>query len=493
MTARVRGGVVALVIAAALTCTVALYNGFPLTYWDSASYLKKAYAFTHPQRALSLTVGDYQQAQLPPSSPFRNPFFYRPGTYTVLLVPFANPRLLDAVPLVQGLIIAFVVALALRIAGAAPSPLGFVLLFGALSAGTSLPWFTGQLMPDFFTGVVVLLFFVMLAGGERLARWERVTAGLLLTTAIATHLSHLPLYAGLAALGLGYRQLGDRGLITGRAFAVSIVGPLVLAVMALVGSNFVFSRKPVLSESSGLFYLARLVGDGTAQRYLADACPGKRYLLCDERSNLPRDADYFLWEPAGPWARHQNDPRFLTEAGDIVRGTLRAYWREQAAAAVGNTFAQLVSFGVDGDLVRPHPQVRELFAKFGGGTLARYEDSRQVRRALPLDAAGAVQQGCVYLSLLVLLLCGPMLGATHRRGPLLLAGVVLAGVGLNAAVLGALSAVHDRYQSRVMWLLPLAAFVAVRPLLARATSSRRLRGRLLAQGLDARDDRVLLP
>src|SRR4029077_3301534 len=258
--------------------------------------------------------------------------------------------------------------------------------------------------------------------------------------------------------------------------AVSVVGPLVLAIMALVGSNFVFSRKPVLSESSGLFYLARLVGDGTAQRYLADVCPEKRYLLCDERANLPRDADYFLWEPAGPWARHQNDPRFLTEAGDIVRGTLRVYWREQGAAAVGNTFTQLASFSVDGDLATPHPQVRELFAKFGDGTLARYQESRQVRRALPLDAASAVQQGCVYLSLLLLLVCGPLLGATYRRGPLLLSGVVLAGVGLNAAVLGALSAVHERYQSRVMWLLPLAAFVAVRALLARVTSSRHRRG-----------------
>jgi hypothetical protein len=470
VTTRPRGRLVALAIAAALTCAVALYNGFPLTYWDSASYLKKAYAFTHPHRPLSLDVGDYQQAQLPPSSPFRNPFFYRPGTYTVFLVPFANPRLLAAVPLLKGLIIVFVVALALRAAGAAPAPLEFVLLFGALCACTSLPWFTGQLMPDFFTGAVVLLFFVMLAGGERLALWERLTAGLLLTGAIATHLSHLPLYAGLAALGLGYRQLSDRSLITGRAFAVSILGPLALAVTALVGSNYVFSRKPVLSESSGLFYLARLVGDGTAQRYLADVCPGKRYLLCDERGNLPRDADYFLWEPAGPWARYQNDPRFLTEAGDIVRGTLRGYWREQAAASIGNTFAQLGSFGVDGDLARPHPQVMQLLTTFGNATLARYEDSRQIRRILPLDAASAVQQGCVYLSLLVLLACGPMLRATRQRGPLLLAGVVLAGVGLNAAVVGALSAVHDRYQSRVMWLLPLAAFVAVRPLLARVSS-----------------------
>jgi hypothetical protein len=36
----------------------------------------------------------------------------------------------------------------------------------------------------------------------------------------------------------------------------------------------------------------------------------------------------------------------------------------------------------------------------------------------------------------------------------------MAGIAANAAVTGALSGPHDRYQARIAWLLPLAAILA---------------------------------
>jgi len=41
------------------------------------------------------------------------------------------------------------------------------------------------------------------------------------------------------------------------------------------------------------------------------------------------------------------------------------------------------------------------------------------------------------------------------------AGLVLFGVVLNAAVCGMLSGAQDRYQARVVWLVPLLALIAV--------------------------------
>jgi hypothetical protein len=37
--------------------------------------------------------------------------------------------------------------------------------------------------------------------------------------------------------------------------------------------------------------------------------------------------------------------------------------------------------------------------------------------------------------------------------------VALAGVVANAAICGAMSSLHDRYQARVIWLLPLMAII----------------------------------
>jgi hypothetical protein len=446
----------ALILAAALTCSVALANRFPLTYYDSASYLKKAYAFSHAARPLSLDARDYHRFQPAAGSPFTNPFFYRPPPYSVFLLPFASPLAVRAVPFAQGLLAALVVALALRTAGLDPRPTGLVLLFLFLSTLTSLPWYTGQIMPDVFTGLVILLAYLTVWTPERLRPGERAAALAMLAFTLSVHLSHLPLYAGLVLTGFAWRRWVDRARIAG-ALVLRALAPLAVAAAALVASNVVFGRRLVLSESSSLFYLARLVGDGTAQRYLARACAARSYVLCSERGNLPESSDHFLWDGDGAWTKHQNDPRFLAEAPEIVRGTLREEWGAQLAASLRNGFAQLGAFGSDLDLHASEGQVAPLMALFGAGTLAAYHASLQARRSLPLEAAGRVQRVVVVLSLMVLLACVPRLRARASGPARALVAVTLAGVTLNALVLGALSSVHDRYQGRVIWLVPLMA------------------------------------
>ncbi|HEU4588893.1 MAG TPA: hypothetical protein VFS11_09610 [Gemmatimonadales bacterium] len=452
--------VLRLLLAAALTTSVALHNRFPLTYYDSASYLKKAYAFTHAVQPLSLHVEDYRSFQPPSGSPFTNPFFYRPAPYTLFLVPFATPVTLWALPLAQGLLVAFAVSVALRTAGVQLSTRGFLALFAGLTACTSLPWFTGQVMPDVFTGLLVLLTYVALWGGDRLPDRDRNVASALLAFTLATHLSHLPLFVGLLAAGLAWQAAVDRVAIDLPGVGRRAVLPLVLAVAALVACNLVFIRKPVVSESSGLFYLARLVGDGTAQRYLERACPTRGYLLCAERGNLPQDADHFLWAPDGAWSKYQNDPRFLAEAGAIVRGTLWQEWPAQIAASLRNTATQLGSIRTDLDLHESDGQVRPLMALFGAPTLAAYQASLQARRELPLERAGEIQVWAVIVSLVVLVGLAPW-GLAGRGGAGGLLWMALSGVVLNAAVVGTLSSVHDRYESRVIWLVPLAVFAVL--------------------------------
>ncbi len=437
------------VAAAALTCVVALFNHFPLTYFDSGGYLKNAYAFAHGVH--------------PPTrgGPFTNPFFYRPIAYSLFLTPFATPATLWALPLAQGILVAFAVNLALRCAGVSLSTRGFLLLIAALAVGTSLPWFSGQMMPDIFTSVVILLAFTTLWGGDQLKLWEKLATAGLLTLSLASHLSHLPLYVGLLAVGLVWRKLADGETLLPRDLALRAVGPLALAVAGLVASNWLVDRKPVLSESADLFYLARLVGDGTAQRYLDRACATRGYLLCAKRDSLRYDSDWFLWDPAGPWTEYQQDPAFLTEAGDIVRGTLRERWRRQGVASLWNARRQLLTFGTEPGWQRSEVEVAPALAAFGPSTLSAYRASRQAQRALPLAAASEVQKACVWLALVLLVGCLPVLWARRRRAVLAFLGIGLAGVVLNALVMGTLSSVNDRYQSRVIWLVPLLAWVAM--------------------------------
>jgi hypothetical protein len=433
--------------AALLTCALALYNHFPLTYPDTGNYLQNAFAIAHGR------------------APW---FFYRPLVYGVFLVPFASPVTIWLVPLAQGLLVAYLVDLSLRVAAVPLSTRGFVTLFAGLSAFTSLPWFSAQIMPDIFTSFVILLCFVSVWGGERQRARERWAAAALLAFAIGCHLSHFPLYAMLVAATLAGRLVIDRAARSWRRFtplALRAIAPLVVAAGTLIGSNYYFHREPVLSRSSPLFALAQLVGEGLAQRYLDVACPTQQYLLCSERASLRPDLDWFLWASDGTWKRHEAElerggSTFLREASAIVAGTWRQEWSAAVGASLRNTVLQLRTAGHHPGELAFSSSVEEAMAQLDPGTLRAYRASRQVRKSLPVEAASRVEYAAVGLGLLVLLGCLPALrGRTLAPLRTLIATVCL-GVVFNALVMASLAKVHPRYQSRVVWLVPLIGAVA---------------------------------
>jgi hypothetical protein len=438
---------VRLVAAGLLTCVVAGYNRFPITFPDSGNYLDNAIALVHGREPW---------------------FFLRPVTYGVFLVPFSRPQTLWLLPLAQGILAVGVIDLALRTAGLTLSTGRFLALVAGLSGLTSLPWFSGQIMPDIFTGLVILLCYVVFWGGSTLTPRQRRATGLLLAGAVAIHLSHLPLYALLGAASLAGLALGipaERSWARLSRTAVRAAVPLLLAVAFLVGSNWVFHRRLVLSRSSSLFALAHLVGTGAAQRYLASACGSRAYRLCAERDSMVASSDWFLWAPAGTRKRHEpelvrGDSTFLREARAIVSGTMRQEWPALLSLGLRNTPRQLALFEIQPGEHRFSPPVEETMRRLGPATLRRYLNSREVSGTLPVEAATRVQYVVVGVALLAIVVSLGLLRG--RRDPPLRAflGTLLLGVVINAFLTASLSSVQARYQSRVMWLVPLAGAAA---------------------------------
>jgi hypothetical protein len=422
--------------AALLTCLVAVYNEFPLTYPDSGGYIDNA-------RDLAA---------------FRAPgFFYRPFTYGVFLVPFVTRYTIWFVPLAQGLLVAAIVDLALRAASVFLSTRAFVALFAALSVFSTLSWFSGQLMPDIFTGLVILLFFVIVYGAEPPKRRERWLAGAVLAFAIATHLSHVALYSALLVVALVAR-VPFGGQTPSRRRLMHATVPLLAAALLLITPNYLLYREPVLSRSSGLFYLAHLVNDGLAQRFLDRACPTHHYQLCDDRARLRANTDWFLWAEDGPWRRHEPET-FLRESRAIIAGTLRQELPAVVGLSLKAAATQLVTLGAHR---AEHKFSRSMYA--GAQRLrlrTAYLASRQVQGTLPLEVVSIVQYAGVAVGLVLLLVSLPRLrGRAHRPLRLLIA-TACAGIVLNALVVTSLALVVNRYQRRVVWLIPLLGIVAV--------------------------------
>jgi hypothetical protein len=444
--------------AAILTCVVALYNQFPLTYSDTGNYLGNAVSIAHGREPW---------------------FFFRPLTYGLFLVPFSRPQTIWLLPLAQGLLVVLVVDLALRRATVSLSDSGFLGLFAGLTAFTSLPWFSGQIMPDIFTSLVILLSFIVLQGGEQQTRRQRLILGAILAFSIATHLSHFLLYGLLLIAGLAGTMIahGSRSWRRLGPLALRAILPLLVAAGLVIAPNYIFYGETVLSRSSALFALGHLVGEGLAQRYLENACPTRHYLLCSERASLVPNVDWFLWSPGGTRKRHEpemqrGDSTFLREAPAIVAGTLRQEWAAVIGVSLKNAAAQLRTFDIHPEEHRYSSSVEQEIKPLGNRAVQAYRASGEVQKSLPLGLARRVQYTAFGLSVLVLLACLPMLRGPAHSGIRALIAVVGIGVVLNAFVMVSLASVRSRYQSRVVWLVPLVAAVAA----GRVVGSRGRRG-----------------
>jgi hypothetical protein len=431
----------AVIVAALLLVWPALMNLYPLVFVDTAAYLLHT--------ILRAAPWDKTAAY--------GPFLLLFHQGTTLWLPLAA----------QGLMLSWLLWLVQRVALGRASPARHLLLCGGLAALTAAPWFTATLMPDAFTPVVVLCLFLLGFGDARLGRLETVAVGAVGALAIAVHMSHLPTAAALVGLVLLARRRWRPVLHAGL--------PLAVALLFLLGANWQNFGRATLSAHGSIFLFARLQADGPAVATLRDRCPASGWYLCDFIDRMPMDSDHFLWNPNSPPARDaagnyrpMGSVTLAPEAGEIVAATLRAYPLAVARAALGNWVEQLFKVRVGDTLDNADLDEfasRVLARGFPASEVARFQAGAQMQGTLEARAAPFLLPHVPVLLLSLPLLLAATWRLSRQRDATRLGLVlcVLVGVAGNAFATGALSKPHDRYQARIVWLLPLAAALALWP------------------------------
>ncbi len=434
------GGVVnlaAILLGTLLLIWPAVLNGYPLVFSDTGAFLHQTLG--------PLVIWD------------------KPHVYGPLLHLFHWRVTLWGPVLAQGLMLSWLLWLVQRaLRGVATAKLHLAVTLGA-AALTTAPFTIALLMPDVFAPAVLLALLLLGFCRDALSRAEAAALGLLAALGIAAHLSHLPLAAAIAAIVL---------LLTRRAApTLRVALPIMGAIALLLATNLWGHGRAVLSPHGATFLLARLQADGPAARVIRDRCPDSGWYLCAFADRLPMDSDDFLWRPDSPVNRAPDgSPRFLggallsAEAGEIVRATLRAHPVEVAWAMLGNALRQLVTAGAGDTLVNDHlaAAVRPRIAEgFPARELAAFDGSLQSRGQLPAAVAPILSLHAPVLVLgVALALAALWRGDALRRR--LMIGLVI-GVAANAFATGALSKPHQRYEARILWLVPVVAVIALMP------------------------------
>ena len=432
----------ATVAATFLLLLPAMYNRFPLIFPDTPTYLSVAY-------------GEYWNVD-------RSGFY---GLFFKPLLSWADPVAgLWIVVTVQALFIAAVLLLTIRRIWPTGPAVGALIVTLPIALLTTLPWHAGQLMPDAMTGILVLV--IWLAASRDLRAPGTALLWLGAGILALVHYTHIGLMMAVTAaiLVAGAWYGTARREIAGRA----IVAALVLTAVAgsHVAANVTTFGRWSVSPMSSLFLFARLNEDGLVPRWLDRHCGRDAPIeLCNLREQMPRDSQVMLWGgPKSPLTPHIHNRigqaeswRWIEMLDHAVIGSIK----EEPLAFLGFSVRagarQFVSFAaLDDECPDICRQSMIELARLRSELGPVANVSRQLRGEIPKESIQRVTSAPAIVGLLLLL---PFFAlAIRRRDPVgaSLCSAILIALLANALMAGALSDVHDRYQSRLVWLAPYA-------------------------------------
>jgi len=422
-------------VATLLLLVPAIWNGFPLLFYDTGAYLGR-YFFD------SLSPG-------------------RSAAYGIFL---GTARWPDFWPVViaQSMVTVWTVALFLRAHGLGHRPLFLVALFALFTAATGLPWFAGQLMPDIFAGLAVLALYLVVFRAGPLESWERYALILLAAFAGAIHNATLLVMVLMLAAGIFVRLLRPH-LVPALGLARTLAS-VALAIAMLFAANFAVTGKLVWTPGGTAFAFSRLVHDGVVHRFLEDNCPNPRYELCKHRAELPHHANDFLWHQGaeGPFAAIGGFEDGAAEMRDIAIESLWQYPGLHLWTAAKATFDQLFAVGTGWGIVYDVWDAYGHIENLTPESVPAAHSARQRHKQLNFEPLNRLHVPVAWFSMGVLALF--LLLAWRRRdfayfGPM--AATFSAALLANAFVCGVFSNPHDRYGARIIWIAVLFAAIAV--------------------------------
>ncbi len=430
-------------------CLVAFQNNFPLVYSDTGDYIGSAF-------------GRY--------IPIDRPIFY--GLFIRLV---SLQRSLWLVICAQGLLTSYITfeTFTIFFSGNRRNAYFFasiclLTLFTGISHNVSI------LLPDIFCPVSALCFINILLN-RSLSKIRMAAIAALMLVSMLFAYSNAIVITILFALVLF--MLGTIKLCARRGTAIA-KGRLVLCSSLLAGffiftpaANYLFGKKFIISEGSHVFMMNHLLETGILEDYLNRECGKKNYALCRYKDNLDTA---FMWSGNSPLYKMGGWLAVKQEYDSIIYDifTTPRYDLMILQRFTEYAFIQYFTFGIPGAHSwgngSPLIQIKEYYKPLGRDYCA----SLQYHSWLNFTATSEIQNILVMVSLtflILVLLTGAwrnMLCSTLKWFSVIL----IAYTVINAAVCANFSTLNERFQDRLVWLLPLTAFFVAEHLLRRDCS-----------------------
>lgn len=412
------------------------YNRYPLVYSDTGTYLRNSILL--------------EQA---PDRPIGYGFFIR------LLSWQAMTR---NVIIGQAIIIWLVTYRVCRLHLNKPLLVHFLILC-VLAVASSLPWYASQLMPDIFSGAVVLTVYLLFFDTKS---WKGVLAyGILLSLICSTHYSYLLLsgfsIGALAILKLRYMFTSQKKWLYKTALSFAFV---FVSAFCIMMCNYNQTGRFKLNFASNVFLTAKFTDGDILNTYLRDNCGKKNIPFCSLKDSLTNPMA-FIWSSELPFQKEfrsdwvkVNDkcavivsdvfttPKYLKL---FIAEAWHSTLRQLGENKIGSGLLQYYKFGTPGDIISEHFESE--FPQFLGAR-QNHENFEDLRVSRYIDYI-------VLFSMIITI--GGLLFRPIRKKAGYLLFICLAGVVFNAFITASMANVYDRLQARITWIVEFSALIVL--------------------------------
>lgn len=449
-------------ISALILLIPSIINGFFFVFYDSAYYVGSAdsllstvnnYIVSVKQFGLIHGIDRIESGSMP--NIYATP--HRPFTYGIFL---KGTRLIwNWLPIVlQSFFISYLIWLFAKYLAPAASPWAAILAVSVCTIASPLPYFVGYVMPDVFSGVVPLAVFLIIFLFPKMRCFQIALLVLILVFSISVHGTHWVLAAAIVPIA---------AMLSG-VFRVPVSRyGLILVIASICGSvGFIHLTHSWLGSLKGSplvsfpYLTARGLEDGPVRMFVESGCDGYQFTICNVGHIPAQNSQKFLWHPeTGIYAKYGTNTVAQLGAEDLAVfvAAVRHYPFTQIKASMLNIWIQLKKFGLY-DFSPDPPDVlfrTHVIKLLSPREIIEFDNSLAGRREFPFEEISIISNAVVLLSAFILICLAALRGQDSSKRLLIV--FVFATVLLNAAICGALSNPQDRYQARIIWLLPALA------------------------------------
>lgn len=345
-----------------------------------------------------------------------------------------------------------------------------------LSLTTGLAVMTCQIKPDFFLPLTVLAIFSFLIRPPGFKIIDFLLLSLVICGSVS-HLSHLPVITGVLIAAIIFIRFTQNTGFTTYLRKFLILSVIIIFSWVLAPSvNYIFTGSFTMSRVSNIFRTSKLLQAGIFQKYIHEKCQeDPTFYLCQYEPEMDQYKTYFdfLWddnsflykdgckETGNQYCWIARNKEFGVLVNDLQS---QSKFRKMILAdAFHSTFKQLYTFDIPVySNFTQHWFQAQMARKYFPLDADFIDGSMQNHNRLSFPVLNAIQRTVVILSLFILVFITIFLRKDIFTWRITLLGylILLTLIG-NAFFTGTFAGISDRFQCRIIWMLPLYVIVLV--------------------------------